>query len=144
MTIPQDRIAAVIGKGGSVIRSITEETGAVINIADDGTIKIASTDMEAGEMARNRIKEITMDVEVGSIYKGEVQRVMDFGAFVSFLPGRDGLVHISQISNQRVNSVADELKEGQHVRVKVIDIDSQGRVRLTMRGVEQGRDAADS
>ena len=144
MTIPQDRIAAVIGKGGSVIRSITEETGAIINIADDGTIKIASTDMEAGEMARERIKEITMDVEVGSVYKGEVQRVMDFGALVSFLPGRNGLVHISQISNQRVNSVADELKEGQHVRIKVIDIDSQGRVRLTMRGVEQGRDAADS
>ena len=144
MSIPQDRIAAVIGKGGAVIRSITEETGAIINIADDGTIKIASTDMEAGEMARERIKEITMDVEVGSIYKGEVQRVMDFGALVSFLPGRNGLVHISQISNQRVNSVADELKEGQHVHVKVIDIDSQGRVRLTMRGVDQARDAAES
>ncbi len=144
MSIPQDRIAAVIGKGGAVIRSITEETGAIINIADDGTIKIASTDMEAGEMARERIKEITMDVEVGSLYKGEVQRVMDFGALVSFLPGRNGLVHISQISNQRVNSVADELKEGQHVRVKVIDIDSQGRVRLTMRGVDQGRDAAEA
>ena len=144
MSIPQDRIAAVIGKGGAVIRSITEETGAIINIADDGTIKIASTDMEAGEMARERIKEITMDVEVGSIYKGEVQRVMDFGALVSFLPGRNGLVHISQISNQRVNSVADELKEGQHVRVKVIDIDSQGRVRLTMRGVDQARDTAES
>ncbi|HBA32829.1 MAG TPA: polyribonucleotide nucleotidyltransferase [Gammaproteobacteria bacterium] len=141
MKIDPEKIAAVIGKGGSVIRALTEETGATIDIVDDGTIKIASADRDAGEEARRRIEQLTADVEVGTIYEGKVIKIMDFGAFVNVLPGKDGLVHISQISEQRVQSVSDELSEGQVVRVKVLEIDKQGRIRLSMKAVEQEQTA---
>lgn len=136
--IHPEKIAAVIGKGGAVIRALTEETGATIDIGDDGVIKIASSDRVAGEEARRRIELITADVEVGTIYEGRVQKIMDFGAFVNILPGKDGLVHISQISEQRVQNVADELSEGQMVKVKVLEVDKQGRIRLSMKAVEEG------
>ncbi|OBS10990.1 polyribonucleotide nucleotidyltransferase [Acidihalobacter prosperus] len=136
MRINPEKIRDVIGKGGSVIRSITEETGATIDIDDDGSIRIASVDKAAGEEARRRIEEITADVEVGHIYEGRVAKIMDFGAFVTILPGRDGLVHISQISNERVESVADKLSEGDVVRVKVLEVDKQGRIRLSMKAIE--------
>jgi polyribonucleotide nucleotidyltransferase len=135
MKINPDKIRDVIGKGGAVIRAITEETGATIDISDDGTIKIASVDQAAGEEARRRIEEITADVEVDKIYEGKVAKIMDFGAFVTILPGRDGLVHISQISNERVENVADKLSEGDIVKVKVLEIDRQGRIRLSMKAV---------
>jgi len=135
LKIHPEKIAAVIGKGGAVIRALTEETGATIDIGDDGTIKIASSDREAGEEARRRIELITADVEVGTIYEGRVQKIMDFGAFVNVLPGKDGLVHISQISENRVQNVSDELTEGQMVRVKVLEVDKQGRIRLSMKAV---------
>ena len=133
--IHPEKIAAVIGKGGAVIRALTEETGATIDIGDDGVIKIASSDRVAGEEAKRRIEQITADVEVGTIYEGKVQKIMDFGAFVNILPGKDGLVHISQISENRVQNVADELSEGQTVRVKVLEVDKQGRIRLSMKAV---------
>ncbi len=136
--IHPEKIAAVIGKGGAVIRALTEETGATIDIGDDGVIKIASSDRVAGEEARRRIELITADVEVGTIYEGRVQKIMDFGAFVNILPGKDGLVHISQISEERVQNVADELSEGQMVKVKVLEVDKQGRIRLSMKAVEEG------
>lgn len=136
--IHPEKIAAVIGKGGAVIRALTEETGATIDIGDDGVIKIASSDRVAGEEARRRIELITADVEVGTIYEGRVQKIMDFGAFVNILPGKDGLVHISQISQERVQNVADELSEGQMVKVKVLEVDKQGRIRLSMKAVEEG------
>jgi len=136
--IHPEKIAAVIGKGGAVIRALTEETGATIDIGDDGVIKIASSDRVAGEEARRRIELITADVEVGTIYEGRVQKIMDFGAFVNILPGKDGLVHISQISEQRVQNVADELSEGQMVKVKVLEVDKQGRIRLSMKAVAEG------
>ncbi|MEM7259170.1 MAG: polyribonucleotide nucleotidyltransferase, partial [Pseudomonadota bacterium] len=135
LKIHPEKIAAVIGKGGAVIRALTEETGATIDIGDDGVIKIASSDREAGEEARRRIEQITADVEVGTIYEGKVQKIMDFGAFVNILPGKDGLVHISQISEERVQNVSDELSEGQTVRVKVLEVDKQGRIRLSMKAV---------
>jgi len=131
-----EKIRDVIGKGGSTIRAITEETGATIDISDDGLVKIFSVDRGAGEEAKNRIELITADVEVGRIYEGRVARLMDFGAFVTILPGRDGLVHISQISEERVQKVSDKLSEGDIVRVKVLEIDKQGRVRLSMKAVE--------
>ena len=136
--INPEKIAAVIGKGGAVIRALTEETGATIDIGDDGLIKIASSDREAGEEARRRIELITADIEVGTIYEGRVQKIMDFGAFVNILPGKDGLVHISQISEQRVQNVSDELSEGQMVKVKVLEVDKQGRIRLSMKAVSEG------
>ena len=136
MMIDPEKIRDVIGKGGSVIRAITEETGATINIDNDGTVKIASVQAAAGLEAKNRILLITADVEVGSVYEGRVARLMDFGAFVTILPGRDGLVHISQISDERVERVGDKLKEGDIVRVKVLEVDRQGRVRLSMRGLD--------
>ena len=135
MKINPDKIRDVIGKGGATIRSITEQTGATIDIEDDGSIKIASVDKEAGEEARGLIEELTADVEVGKIYNGRVAKIMDFGAFVTVLPGRDGLVHISQISEERVASVSDKLSEGDQVRVKVLEIDKQGRVKLSMKAV---------
>ena len=135
--IHPEKIAAVIGKGGAVIRALTEETGATIDIGDDGVIKIASADREAGEEAKRRIELITADVEVGTVYVGRVQKIMDFGAFVNILPGKDGLVHISQISDERVENVADELSEGQTVKVKVLEVDKQGRIRLSMKAVEE-------
>ena len=134
--IDPEKIRDVIGRGGATIRSITEETGAAIDVSDDGTIKIASVDALGGQEARRRIEQITADVEVGVIYEGKVQKIMDFGAFVNILPGKDGLVHISQISNERVENVNDKLREGQTVRVKVLEVDKQGRVRLSMKAVD--------
>ena len=134
--IDPEKIRDVIGRGGATIRSITEETGAAIDVSDDGTIKIASVDALGGQEARRRIEQITADVEVGVIYEGKVQKIMDFGAFVNILPGKDGLVHISQISNERVENVNDKLREGQVVRVKVLEVDKQGRVRLSMKAVD--------
>ena len=136
MRIDPEKIRDVIGKGGSVIRSITEETGATIDIDNDGTIKIASVDGHAGRDAKSRIELITADVEVGRIYQGRVARLMDFGAFVTILPGKDGLVHISQISEERVERVSDKLAEGDIIQVKVLEVDRQGRVRLSMRDME--------
>ena len=135
--IHPDKIRDVIGKGGITIRALTEETGATIDISDDGTVKIASVDNAASLEARRRIEQITADVEVDKIYEGRVAKLMDFGAFVTILPGRDGLVHISQISEERVENVGDKLKEGEMVKVKVLEIDKQGRIRLSMKAVEQ-------
>jgi polyribonucleotide nucleotidyltransferase len=136
LKIDPEKIRDVIGKGGAVIRQITEETGTTIDIENDGTVKIASVNGTAGKEAQRRIELITADVEVGRIYEGRVARLMDFGAFVTILPGRDGLVHISQISDERVERVSDKLKEGDVVRVKVLEVDRQGRVRLSMRSVD--------
>jgi polyribonucleotide nucleotidyltransferase len=133
--IDPEKIRDVIGKGGSVIRAITEETGTTIDIDNDGTVKIASVNGAQAREAQRRIELITADVEVGQIYEGKVVRLMDFGAFVAILPGRDGLVHISQISNERVERVSDKLREGDVVKVKVLEVDRQGRVRLSMRDV---------
>ncbi len=130
------KIREVIGKGGATIRSITEQTGASVDLTDDGIVKVASVDKAAGEEARRLIEEITAEVEVGKVYEGKVVRLMDFGAFVTILPGKDGLVHISQISDERVDKVSDRLNEGDLVRVKVLEIDRQGRVRLSMKEVE--------
>ncbi|WP_045224869.1 polyribonucleotide nucleotidyltransferase [Methyloterricola oryzae] len=135
-SIDPSKIREVIGKGGATIRSITEETGASIDITDDGVIRVASVDKQAGAEARRRIEAITAEVEVGKIYEGKVARLMDFGAFVTILPGKDGLVHISQISDEHVEKVSDKLSEGDMVRVKVLEIDRQGRVRLSMKAVE--------
>ncbi|MGH8284181.1 MAG: polyribonucleotide nucleotidyltransferase [Steroidobacteraceae bacterium] len=136
MKIDPEKIRDVIGKGGAVIRQITEETGTTIDIESDGTVKIASVSGAAGREAQARIELITADVEVGRIYEGKVARLMDFGAFVTILPGRDGLVHISQISDERVERVSDKLKEGDVIRVKVLEVDRQGRIRLSMRNVD--------
>jgi polyribonucleotide nucleotidyltransferase len=136
MKIDPEKIREVIGKGGAVIRQITEETGTSIDIENDGTVKIASVQGAAGREAQRRIELITADIEVGHVYEGKVARLMDFGAFVTILPGRDGLVHISQISEERVERVGDKLKEGDVVRVKVLEVDRQGRVRLSMRNVD--------
>ncbi len=135
--IDPQKIRDVIGKGGVTIRSICEETGATVDVTDDGIVKIFSVDKAAGEEAKKRIELITADVEVGKIYEGKVARLMDFGAFVTILPGRDGLVHISQISNERVEKVSDKLSEGDHVRVKVLEVDKQGRIRLSIKAVTE-------
>ena len=135
MKINPEKIRDVIGKGGAVIRAITEETGTTIDIQDDGTITIASINGEAAQAAQKRIEAITAEVEIGKIYEGTVLKLLDFGAIVSVLPGKDGLLHISQIANERVNAVADYLKEGQAVKVKVIEADEKGRVRLSMKAV---------
>jgi polyribonucleotide nucleotidyltransferase len=135
--INPDKIRDVIGKGGATIRSIQDETGANIDIDDTGTIKIASVDLDAGNEARRRIEQITADVEVGTIYDGKVAKLMDFGAFVTILPGKDGLVHISQICEERVQNVSDKLSEGDVVKVKVLEVDKQGRIRLSMKAVGQ-------
>ena len=134
--IDPEKIRDVIGKGGAVIRGITEETGASIDIDQDGTVKVASVDGSSGREAVKRIKLITAEVEVGKIYEGKVVRLMEFGAFVTILPGKDGLVHISQISEERVEKVSDKLSEGDDVKVKVLEVDRQGRVRLSMKAVE--------
>ncbi len=133
--INPEKIRDVIGKGGITIRAITEETGASIDILDDGTVKIASVDKAAGLEAQHRIEQITADVEVGKIYDGRVAKLMDFGAFVTILPGRDGLVHISQISDERVENVSDKLKEGDNIKVKVLEVDKQGRIRLSIKAM---------
>ena len=139
--IKPEKIRDVIGKGGAVIRAITEETGTTIDITDDGTVTIACVSSEGGEAAKRRIEEITAEVEVGRIYDGTVLKLLDFGAIVSVLPGKDGLLHISQIANERVNSVADHLKEGQAVRVKVLEADEKGRLRLSMKAVAEEQKA---
>ena len=131
--IDSEKIRDVIGKGGATIRSITEETGASIDIEDDGTIHVAAVDKSAADMAIQRIEDITRDIEAGQVYEGKVVRIVDFGAFVNLVPGRDGLVHISQIAEHRVEKVTDELSEGQMVKVKVLEVDRQGRVRLSMK-----------
>lgn len=135
--INPDRIRDVIGKGGVTIRAITEETGTTIDLDDDGTVKIAAIDKTAADAAVRRIEELTRDVEAGDVYEGKVARIMDFGAFVTILPGKDGLVHISQISEKRVENVSDELSEGQTIKVKVLEVDKQGRIRLSMRFGEE-------
>ena len=137
LKIDPEKIRDVIGKGGAVIRAMTEETGATIDIDNDGTVRIASVDGASGREAQARIELITADVEVGSIYEGKVVRLMDFGAFVSILPGKDGLVHISQISNERVEKGSDKLAEGDVIKVKVLEVDRQGRVRLSMRDIDE-------
>ena len=133
--INPDKIRDVIGKGGAVIRALTEETGTQINIEDDGTVTIASVDEAAGAEARRRVEELAATVEVGKVYEGKVQRLLDFGAIVQVLPGRDGLLHISQIAHERVNQVSDYLKEGQIVHVKVLEIDDKDRIRLSMKAL---------
>ena len=137
MHIHPDKIRDVIGKGGVTIRGITEQTGATIDIDDDGTVRIASVDRAAGEEARGMIERITADIEVGMVYEGRVARLMDFGAFVTILPGRDGLLHISQISDERVERVSDKLAEGDTVRVKVLEVDKQGRIRLSIKALTE-------
>jgi polyribonucleotide nucleotidyltransferase len=136
LQINPEKIRDLIGKGGATIRSITEETGTLIDITDDGVVRVATSDAAACKEAVERIKKVTADVEVGRIYEGTVAKLTDFGAFVTILPGRDGLVHVSQIANERVERVADYLKEGQTIRVKVLEIDRQGRVRLSMKDLE--------
>ncbi|MGY0798395.1 polyribonucleotide nucleotidyltransferase [Lysobacter sp. A286] len=136
--IHPDKIREVIGKGGSVIQAITKETGTQIDIQDDGTITVASVNAAAGQAAKDRIEQITSDVEPGRIYEGKVAKIMDFGAFVTISPGKDGLVHVSQISNDRVEKVSDVLKEGDVVKVKVLEVDKQGRIRLSMKAVNDG------
>ena len=136
MKINPEKIRDVIGKGGAVIRGLTEETGCVIDIEDDGSITISSVNADAAQIAKKRIEDITAEVEVGRVYEGTVLRLLDFGAIVSLLPGKDGLLHISQIANERVNAVADHLKEGQIVKVKVVETDDKGRVRLSMKAVD--------
>lgn len=135
MKINPEKIRDVIGKGGAVIRAITEETNTQIDIEDDGTVKIACVSMESGEAARKRIEDITAEVEVGRVYEGTVLKILDFGAIVNVLPGKDGLLHISQIAHERVNAVSDHLKEGQTVRVKVLEADEKGRLRLSMKAL---------
>lgn len=133
-----DKIRDVIGKGGATIRAITEQTGTTIDIQDDGTVTIASVNKEAADDARQRIEQITADVEVGAIYEGTVTKIMNFGAFVTILPGKDGLVHISQISDERVENVSDALTEGDKVKVQVLEVDKQGRIRLSMKSLKEG------
>lgn len=135
MKINPEKIRDVIGKGGAVIRALTEETGTTIDIDDDGTVKIACTSAEQGEEAKRRIAEITAEIEVGNVYEGTVVKLLDFGAVVTLMPGRDGLLHISQIAHQRVNAVSDFLKEGDVVKVKVVEADEKGRVRLSMKAL---------
>lgn len=141
--IHPDKIRDVIGKGGATIRSICDETGASIDLDDDGNVKIYAADQAAAQAAVNRVKEITAEIEVGAIYKGRVERIVDFGAFVNILPGKDGLVHISQISERRIENVTDELSEGQEVLVKVLDVDNRGRVKLSMKEVKEGEQPTD-
>ncbi|MBS0456765.1 MAG: polyribonucleotide nucleotidyltransferase [Proteobacteria bacterium] len=138
MKIHPDKIREVIGKGGSVIQAITKETGTQIDIQDDGTIVIASVNAIAAQAAKARIEQITSDVEPGRVYEGKVAKIMDFGAFVTIAPGKDGLVHVSQISHERVEKVSDKLKEGDIVKVKVLEVDKQGRIRLSMKALSEG------
>ena len=140
--INPEKIRDVIGKGGSVIRGLQEETGTTIEIEDDGTVSIASVKSEGGEAAKKKILELTAEIEVGKVYEGPVLRLLDFGAIVQLMPGRDGLLHISQISHERVNAVSDHLKEGQVVQVKVIEADDKGRVRLSMKALKEKQGAA--
>src|SRR5471030_1563649 len=140
--INPEKIRDVIGKGGAVIRALTEETGTQIDISDEGVVTIASVDTAAGQEAKRRIEELTASVEVGKIYDGTVLKLLDFGAIVQVMPGKDGLLHISQIANERVNAVADYLKEGQQVRVKVLETDDRGRLKLSMKAAAEEAAAA--
>jgi polyribonucleotide nucleotidyltransferase len=142
MKIDADKIRDVIGKGGATIRSITEETGASVDIEDDGSIKIFAADKSAMDAAVAMIETITAEAEVGAIYTGKVARIVDFGAFVTILPGKDGLVHISQIADERIEKVTDVLSEGQEIKVKVLDVDARGRIKLSMKAVNE--DAAEA
>jgi polyribonucleotide nucleotidyltransferase len=135
MKINPEKIRDVIGKGGAVIRALTEETGTQINIDEDGTITIASTDAAKADEAKRRIEQITAEVEVGKVYEGPVTKILDFGALINLLPGKDGLLHISQIAHERVERVTDYLTEGQIVRVKVLETDEKGRVKLSMKAL---------
>jgi polyribonucleotide nucleotidyltransferase len=135
MKINPEKIRDVIGKGGAVIRALTEETGCVIDIGEDGTITIASTEAAKAEFAKQRITEITAEAEVGKVYEGPVTKILDFGALVNILPGKDGLLHISQIAHQRVERVEDFLKEGQIVKVKVLETDDKGRIKLSLKAL---------
>jgi len=135
MKINPEKIRDVIGKGGAVIRALTEETGTQIDIQEDGSVKIACTSTESGEAAKKRIEELTAEVEVGGVYDGTVIKLLDFGAIVNVLPGRDGLLHISQIAHERIATVSEHLKEGQQVRVKVLEADEKGRLRLSMKAL---------
>lgn len=142
LKINPEKIRDVIGKGGATIRALTEETGTTIELEDDGTVKIASANGDATKEAIRRIQEITAEVEVGTVYNGKVVRIVDFGAFVTILPGKDGLVHISQIAEERVANVSDYLEVGQEVKVKVMEVDRQGRVRLSMKEAQPKEEAA--
>ncbi|WP_156508919.1 S1 RNA-binding domain-containing protein, partial [Oleiphilus sp. HI0132] len=133
MSVHADKIRDVIGKGGATIRSITEQTGASVDIEDDGSIKVFGEDNASAQAAIDMIMGITAEAEIGQVYEGKVERIVDFGAFVNILPGKDGLVHISQISNERVEKVTDVLEEGQMVKVKVLDVDNRGRIKLSMK-----------
>jgi polyribonucleotide nucleotidyltransferase len=135
MKINPEKIRDVIGKGGATIRALTEETGTTIDIGEDGTITIASTDAEKAEFAKKRIEQLTAEVEVGKVYEGPITKILDFGALVNLMPGKDGLLHISQIAHQRVEKVTDYLQEGQIVRVKVLETDEKGRVKLSMKAL---------
>ena len=141
--IHPDKIRDVIGKGGSMIRSICDETGASIDLDDDGNVKIYADNLDAAKAAMKKVMEITAEIEVGAIYSGRVERIVDFGAFVNILPGKDGLVHISQISERRIENVTDELSEGQQIIVKVLDVDNRGRVKLSMKEVKEGEQPTD-
>ena len=142
MTIPKDKIREVIGTGGKVIREIVATTGAKVDIDDEGVIKISSSDVAQIEAARQWIQGITQEPEIGTIYTGKVANIVDFGAFVTFMPGKDGLVHVSEIRNERVENVRDVLSEGQEVKVKLLEVDQRGKVRLSMRVVDQETGAA--
>jgi polyribonucleotide nucleotidyltransferase len=137
LKVHPDKIRDVIGKGGATIRSITEDTGASIDIDDDGNVRIYAENKQKAQAAIERVQEVTAEVEIGKVYDGKVERIVDFGAFVNLLPGKDGLVHISQISDERVNAVSEVLSEGQIVKVKVLDIDNRGRVKLTMKDIQE-------
>jgi len=137
MKINPEKIRDVIGKGGSVIRALTEETGTQINIDEDGTITIASTDPAKADEAKKRIEQITAEVEIGKVYEGPVTKILDFGALINLLPGKDGLLHISQIAHERVEKVTDYLSEGQIVKVKVLETDDKGRVKLSMKALTE-------
>jgi polyribonucleotide nucleotidyltransferase len=134
--VKPEKVREIIGKGGATIRSITEETGCTIEIDDEGNVKIAAVDDESANRAKARIAEITAEPEIGKTYDAVVKKIVEFGAFVAYMPGREGLVHVSQISNERVENVEDYLKEGQEIRVKLTDIDKQGRVKLSITAVE--------
>ena len=133
LKVDSDKIRDIIGKGGATIRSITETSGATVDIDDDGTVRVFGQDRTARDAAVAMIEEITAEAEVGAVYTGTVARIVDFGAFVNILPGKDGLVHISQIANERVESVSDHLSEGDEVRVKVLDVDQRGRIKLSIK-----------
>jgi polyribonucleotide nucleotidyltransferase len=137
ITIPTDKIREVIGSGGSVIRSIVEESGAKIDISDDGTVKIAAANQSSIKEAMNRIKAITSEPEAGEIYKGKIVKIVEFGAFVNFFGPKDGLVHISQMADRRLKHASEVVKEGQEVYVKFMGFDERGKVRLSMKGIDQ-------